>query len=155
MGSFNSCHGGLKEFLILACCGLLAISMLVVGQGPDADGTTPLHKAVLANDLPGVQKLLRSGANPSASNRYGVTPLSLAAVNGNPVLVEILLKAGADVNQTDSNGWTALICAAAGEVAIVKRLVDSGANTRRAAKDGTTARERATAAGHTNVLELL
>ena len=73
---------------------LIALSLPLAAQGPEPDGTTPLHKAVLANDLPGVQKLLRSGANPSAANRYGVTPLSLAAVNGNAALIEILLKAG-------------------------------------------------------------
>ncbi len=127
MGSFNRRHCGFKKYLILACYGLLAISMPVVGQGPDADGTTPLHKAVLANDLSGVQKLLRSGANPSAPNRYGVTPLSLAAVNGNPVLTEILLKAGADAKANLPGGQTLLMTAArTGNPDVVRILLDHG-----------------------------
>src|SRR3954471_596462 len=108
MGSFNP-RRWLQKYLLLACCGLIAISMPVVSQGPATDGTTPLHKAVLANDVSGVQKLLRSGADPSASNRYGVTPLSLAAVNGNPGLIEILLKAGANATANLPGGQTLLM----------------------------------------------
>ncbi len=63
---------------------LALFSVSVIAQAPStptADGTTALHLAVRANDLPAVQRLLHSGANPSAANRYGVTPLSLAAEN--------------------------------------------------------------------------
>jgi len=95
----------------------------------DADGTTPLHKAVLANDLPTIQKLLRSGANASAANRYGVTPLSLAATNGNPAVVEILLKAGADPKANLPGGQTLLMTAArTGNPDVVKMILDRGAD---------------------------
>jgi ankyrin repeat protein len=49
----------------------------------------------------------------------------------------------------------ALICAAAGDAAIVKRLMGAGADIKRSAKDGTTALKRATATGHTVVAETL
>ena len=67
---------------------LIFLSLPIAAQAPkppapQADGTTPLHWAVRSDDLPAVQRLLRSGANPSAANRYGVTPLSLAAAKGN------------------------------------------------------------------------
>jgi ankyrin repeat protein len=94
---------------------------------PEVDGTTPLHRAVLANDLPAVQKLLRSGANPSAANRYGIIPLSLAATNGNPVIVETLLKAGADPKANLPGGQTLLMTAArTGNPDVVKLLLKSG-----------------------------
>src|SRR5215831_11870896 len=95
----------------------------------DADGTTSLHKAVLANDIPAIQKLLRSGANAAASNRYGVTPLSLAATNGNPVVVEMLLKAGADPKANLPGGQTVLMTAArTGNPDVVKMFLDRGAD---------------------------
>src|SRR5712691_3151527 len=54
----------------------------------DADGTTALHWAVRANDLPAVQRLLRDGAAINVANRNGVTPLLLAAINTDAVMVE-------------------------------------------------------------------
>ena len=65
----------------------------------EADGTTPLHWAVRADDLETVALLLEAGANANAANRYGVTPLSLAAVNGNAAMIEALLAAGADAEE--------------------------------------------------------
>ena len=58
----------------------------------DADGTTPLHWAVRADDLDLSTRLLQAGASVKAANRYGVTPLSLAAVNGNAAIAALLLE---------------------------------------------------------------
>jgi ankyrin repeat protein len=79
---------------------------------PEADGTTPLHRAVREDDLKTVQSLLRAGANAKAANRYGVTPLSLAATNGDAAMLEMLIKAGADPNAELSGGQTVLMTAA-------------------------------------------
>src|SRR5262245_12411197 len=95
----------------------LALFALPIGaQAPapqtlaqQSDGTTPLHLAVRADDLASVQRLLRSGANPKAANRYGVTPLSLAALNGNASMIEALLKAGADPKAVLPGGQTILM----------------------------------------------
>ena len=54
----------------------------------------------------------------------------------------------------DANGWTALICAAAGNVAIVRKLIEAGADINHAAKDGMTALRRAAASGHPALVEL-
>jgi ankyrin repeat protein len=110
---------------------LLLILLAFAWREPlqDADGTTPLHKAVLANDVAAVQKLLRSGANPSVANRYGITPLSLAATNANPAMFEILLKAGADTKTSLAGGETLLMTAArTGNPEILKMLLDRGAD---------------------------
>ena len=45
----------------------------------EADGTTPLHRAVHRNDVKAAEALIKSGADVNAVNRYGVPPLSLAA----------------------------------------------------------------------------
>src|SRR5438105_13804806 len=53
---------------------LIFLALPLLAQSTrDADGTTPLHWAVRSDDVATVQQLLRSGANPSASNRYGIT----------------------------------------------------------------------------------
>ena len=88
---------------------LMFLSVPIRAQAPaapkqEADGTTPLHWAVRSDDLAGAQRLLRSGANPSAANRYGITPLSLAASNGNAGMMETVLKAGADPKANLSGG---------------------------------------------------
>jgi uncharacterized protein len=79
---------------------------------PEPDGTTALHWAVRADDLPTAQLLLRAGAKPNVANRYGVTPISLAAVNGNAAMIGALLKAGADADTTLAEGETVLMRAA-------------------------------------------
>ena len=92
------------------------------------DGTTPLHLAVRADDLAKVDKLLASGADAKAANRYGITPLYLACENANPAIIKRLLKAGADPNSTSTEGETALMTVArTGVVAAAKVLLDHGA----------------------------
>jgi uncharacterized protein len=96
-------------------------------NAPEADGTTPLHRAVRDDDLQTVRQLLRNGANASASNRYGVTPLSLAAINRNAAMIETLLKAGADPKATLPGGQTILMTAArTGNPDVVKLLLARG-----------------------------
>ena len=97
-------------------------------EAADADGTTPLHWAVRADDLPAVRRLLHDGADAKAANRYGVTPLSLAAESGDPAVIDALVGAGADANTSLSNGQTMLMIAArTGNPAAVKALIAHGA----------------------------
>ena len=94
-----------------------------------ADGTTALHLAVRNDDAAAVDKLIRSGADVKAANRYGITPLYLAAVNGNADIIEKLLKAGADANAVSTEGETALMTASrTGKVDAVKVLLAHGAD---------------------------
>jgi uncharacterized protein len=97
-------------------------------DAPQADGTTPLHLAVRADDLAKVNQLLAAGADAKVANRYGVTPLYLACENANPAIIERLLKAGADPNATSTEGETALMTVArTGVVEAAKVLLDHGA----------------------------
>ena len=111
----------------------IAGTTLAQAPVPSADGTTPLHQAVRANDLATVQRLLKSGASPSAANRYGITPLYLATENANAEMVGILLKAGAHPKATLPGGQTLLMSAArTGNAEALKMFLDRGAdpNTR-------------------------
>ena len=51
-------------------------------NAPQADGTTALHWAAHYNDVEAVQLLLKAGANPSTTNRFGASggPLAQAYV---------------------------------------------------------------------------
>ena len=55
---------------------------------PQADGTTALHWAAHYNDVETVRLLLRAGANPGVTNRFGASPLSEAALSGNAELIK-------------------------------------------------------------------
>jgi ankyrin repeat protein len=122
-----------------------------------SDGTTPLHLAVRADDIASVQRLLRSGANPSAANRYGVTPLSLAAVNGNASMIDALLKAGADPKAVLPGGQTILMTAArTGNAEAVKILLAHGSDPNvRETTNGETALMWAAAEDHAEAAEAL
>src|SRR5262245_18605033 len=115
----------------------LGVMLLVTGasaaEEEDAkaalDGTTPLHRAVRADDLQKVDSLIRGGANAKATDRYGITPLNLAAVNGNVAITKKLLDAGADPNAVDLTGETILMTAArTGKPDAIKLLIDRGAD---------------------------
>ncbi len=105
------------------------VILLLAVLGAATDGTTALMRAVLANDLSEVQRLVRAGADVRASNRYGVSALSLAALNGNAPMVSALLKAGADANSVSAEGEPVLMTAArSGNLETVETLLAHGAN---------------------------
>ena len=95
----------------------------------DADGTTPLHWAVWADDESTVQELLRARAAVTVANAFRVTPISIAAEHGNPAIVRRLLEAGAKAEDVDASGQTLLMSAVrSGNVDTVRLLLDAGAN---------------------------
>jgi len=147
-------------FKLLAVSAILLATPLVA-QAPKPvasnDGTTALHVAVRANNPAEVQRLLRTGANPSSANRYGITPLSLAAENGNAEIMGALLKAGADSKAMLPGGQTLLMTAArTGNPEAVKLLLDGGANPNsRETTNGETALMWAAAQNHPDAVRVL
>lgn len=94
----------------------------------DADGSTALHWAAEADNLPLMDLLLAAGAKPSIATRYNITPLYFACNNGDAAAIDRLLKAGADPNSTSHEGQTALMtAAAAGRAEAVHLLLAKGA----------------------------
>ena len=153
--------GSLVMAAMVSVCGGSMLAQQASGNAAanavEADGTTPLHRAVHRNDVKAAETLIRAGADVNAVNRYGVPPLSLAATNGNAAVLELLLKAGANPNATQSEGETALMTAArTGVPAAVKALLAHGADVN--AKEswrGQTALMWAAAEGHAETIELL
>lgn len=78
----------------------------------DAEGYTPLHRAVLDNDVQKAKALLQAGADPDArieGRSDGFTPLHTASlVWQNPEMARALLEAGASVNAAALGGDTPL-----------------------------------------------
>lgn len=130
---------------------LLAAFPFALTAADDPDGTTPLHWAVRANDVDTVQRLLRSGANPDAANRYGVTPLSLAATNGSAALIQALLQAGAH-----PTGSILMTAARTGNAEVIRMLIARGADANaRESSLGETALMWAAAENHPEAVRAL
>jgi ankyrin repeat protein len=93
----------------------------------DIDGRTVLHKAVIANDLIVVEKLLTKKADLTLQDIHGRTALHHTQWHGNYKIARWLIAAGADMNQLDNSGFTLLNYAAIfGHVRLVIALIASG-----------------------------
>ena len=93
----------------------------------DLDGRTVLHKAVIANDLTVVEKLLTKKADLTITDIHGRTALHHTQWHGNYKIARWLIAAGADMNQLDNSGFTLLNYAAIfGHARLVIALVASG-----------------------------
>jgi ankyrin repeat protein len=136
---------------------LCVLNMATAQNTVEPDGTTPLHKAVRADDVDLAKRLIRSGAKVNAGTRYGVTPLYLASVNGNAAMIDALLRAGADANSTNPGGESALMTASrTGKIDAVKLLLDHGADANaRESVRGQTALMWAVLENHPDVVKLL
>ena len=70
-------------------------------------GFTPLHTAVLHNNLVAVTILLESGANPISRDREGVTPFGVATeAHENPMVLQLLIDYGAMEDILNPREWT-------------------------------------------------
>jgi ankyrin repeat protein len=146
--------------LVLALTAALAPAV-AAQRGPsaapaEADGTTPLHHAAYADDVPRADALLRAGADVNASNDLGATPLWLASQNGSLAMVRRLLDAGANPNLALVSGETPLMVAARGGSAdVIDALAAKGTNVNARATRGQTALMWAVAEHHPAVVRTL
>ena len=93
----------------------------------DNDGRTVIHKAVIANDLLVVEKLLTKKADLSIRDVHGRTALHHTQWHGNYKIARWLIAAGADMNLPDNSGFTLLNYAAIfGHAKLVVALIASG-----------------------------
>ncbi len=93
----------------------------------DNDGRTVIHKAVIANDLAVVEKLLTKKADLTLQDIHGRTALHHTQWHGNYKIARWLIAAGGDMNQPDNSGFTLLNYAAIfGHARLVIALIASG-----------------------------
>ena len=93
----------------------------------DNDGRTVIHKAVIANDLVVLEKLLTKKADLSIRDIHGRTALHHTQWHGNYKIARWLIAAGADMNLPDNSGFTLLNYAAIfGHAKLVVALIASG-----------------------------
>lgn len=94
----------------------------------DENGDTPLHHAVTKiNNIPMIQLLINSNADPNIVNNNGETPLHIVSDDYDAAL--ILLNASADPNIIDKNGSTLLHYAVHDEhLEIIALLLEFGAD---------------------------
>jgi uncharacterized protein len=104
-------------------------------------GVTPLWLACMNGNAGSVELLLKAGADANTVSAEGETVLMTAARTGKVDAVNVLLRYGADVNAKE--GWhkqTALMWAAAeGHSAVIRALVEAGADLRVRSAAGFTA----------------
>src|SRR5689334_13068772 len=75
------------------------MSFAQTASSPRTASETPaLHRAVERDDASEVARLIRTGADVKAVNRYGAAPIAVACARGNAEIIEQLLQAGADAN---------------------------------------------------------
>jgi ankyrin repeat protein len=93
-----------------------------------ADGITPLMYAALYGTVDEVRALLAAGADPNIRNEAGATALMWAADDVGKA--KVLIDRGADVNARSLDGRTPLMLAAAraGSSAVLRLLLDKGAD---------------------------
>ncbi len=114
---------------------LLIAAVLMSSAGAETDvpaarpdGSTPLQWAAFKGDVVEVKRLLAEGADPRATNDYGVDAIQLAAEASNTELLRLLLKAGANPNSANPEGETLLhLVARTGNLEAARLLVQAGA----------------------------
>ena len=120
----------------------------VVNTRDLATGETGLHIVTARRDVLWIRFLAQRGANPNIADKNGVTPIQLAASLGFVEGIEALIKAGARVDVTNFAGETPLTSAVhRRDAAMVRLLLEKGANPDRNDNSGRSARYYATLMG--------
>lgn len=148
-------------FIVLAIVLMLivVIPRLLPGDvdARDEHGRTALMVAAMDGDLEGVNRALRRGADPLATEPCGYTPLMRGAQAGHTGVVAELLAAGASIDEGDEAGFTSLMVAARrGHHEVVEQLLAAGADPGPVERStGGTALIHAAQIGHAGIVRAL
>lgn len=113
----------------------------VVNTRDASTGEAAIHMVARRGDLGWLGLLYQKGANLNLKDRDGNTPLILAAVTRWADGISTLIRLKAQVNAQNRLGETALLKAVQGrDLAMVKLLIEAGANPDIADNSGTSAR---------------
>jgi len=129
------------------------VAGLVGGGG---GGLTALVFAAREGDVESARRLIAAGADVNQQTEYGWTPLLTAVNNRNYEVARLLIEHGADVNRANKGGWTPLYLATDNRnieggdypvpkadmdhLAIIRLLLEKGANPNARIKDNTLTR---------------
>jgi ankyrin repeat protein len=157
--------GDLAELAKAACTGNVATVQNLIGRGVKTDqsgldGVTPLIWTLNCESLPGLEALLKAGADPNHRIRNGDTPVLLAATYSNPKVLQLLLKHGGNPDAQDGVETALRVAFATGFDRDMwdnyYTLLDAGADINKADEVGNTVATYALALGRpSKVLELL
>lgn len=136
----------LSWFWVAACLGW---ALGPGAWGLQARAGAPVADAAMRGDREAVRALLRQGGDVNAAQGDGMTALHWAASNNDVELAAMLIHAGANIRATTRiNGYTPLLMAAkAGHAAVIKALLERGADAKGASLTGATPLMLAAAAG--------
>ena len=133
----------------------------IAGWGAGAHAVGPnepsILSAVMQHDAAAVQQLVKAGADVNGARGDGLTGLHAAAIDGDERIAQILIAAGANVGaSTVLIGSTPLHLAAKhGQPALVRLLLQNGADPNRRDTLGTTALMLAAASGNADAVTAL
>lgn len=144
----------------------VAVARLLIEAGADVNAKdvindSPYLFAGARGHLDILRLTLSHGADLKSTNRFGGTALIPAAERGHVETVDTLIKAGVNVDHVNKLSWTALLEAiilgngGPRHTAIVKLLIDAGANVNLADKDGVSPLQHARKAGYADMIRLL
>ena len=147
---------GFTAFQILMICE--RYSPLIVSRMIQAGAQvgSNLHKAILLNDMPEINRLLKRHKDVSSHDGIGNTPLHVAIAVDNISLIVPLLEAGADIDATDVYDTSPLQEAASlGQSYTVSLLLNHGADPEIRDYNGRSALTFAVGNGRFEVTEIL
>lgn len=132
-------------------------SLILLSQTPLANAARELAEAARTGDMFTVEKLLAAGGDPNDIGTFSTPVLHWVVHYGQLDTAALLLKAGADVNlRNASTGLTTLSLALEGnDTAMVKLLLEHGADPNAKLEDGDTPLMQAARSSNADIVALL
>src|SRR5262249_1159438 len=146
-----------RTFINVLCFGALAalpLSGLIIHA---AAGSSSVVEAAMSGNRDAVRSLLKEGADVNTAQADGMPALPWAAQKSDVELAQLLLYASANVRATPRiGGYTPLLIASRnGDAAMIRTLIDGGADANNLTTNGTTALMLASAAGKAEAVKVL